>query len=46
MGRIDVVISDELETKVRTKAVKEFGGKKGSLQSAVDAALKQWVGET
>ena len=46
MGRIDVVIPDDLESKVRKKAVDKFGGKKGSLQSAVEAALRQWVGET
>jgi hypothetical protein len=45
MGRIDVVIPDDLEIKVRARALKDFGGKKGSLQSAVEAALKQWVGE-
>lgn len=45
MGRIDAVISDDLEKRLRMKAVEEFGGKKGSLTDALEAAIKKWVAE-
>lgn len=44
MGRIDAIISDELEKKLRMKAVQQFGGKKGSLTEAVEHAIILWVG--
>ncbi|MDG6938459.1 MAG: hypothetical protein JRN71_06915 [Nitrososphaerota archaeon] len=44
MGRIDAIIPDELEKKLRMKAVQEFGGKKGSLTDAVEHAIILWVG--
>lgn len=43
MGRIDAIIPDELENKVRLEVVKRFGGKKGDLQKAVMEALEMWV---
>lgn len=43
MGRIDVVIPDELETKLRMEIIKRFGGKKGDLQKAVEEAIRMWV---
>ncbi len=43
MGRIDAVISDELEKKLRMKAVQDFGGKKGSLTVALEHAIILWV---
>lgn len=43
MGRIDAVISDELEKQLRLKAVQEFGGKKGSLTEALENAIILWV---
>ena len=45
MGRIDAVISDDLEKKLRIKAVEEFGGKKGSLTEALEAAIQRWVAQ-
>jgi hypothetical protein len=45
MGRIDAEIEDDLEKKVRMKAVEKFGGKKGSLTNAIEEALKDWVSE-
>ncbi len=44
MGRIDAVISDELEKKLRMKAVQDLGGKKGSLTVALERAIILWVG--
>jgi len=43
MGRIDAIIPDELESKLRLEIVKRFGGKKGDLQRAIEEALGVWV---
>ena len=43
MGRISVMISDELEKALRFKAIERFGGKKGDLTRAVEDAVKTWV---
>jgi len=46
MGKISVSISNELEEKVRKKAIKEFGIKKGYLSKAVIKALESWLEES
>ena len=43
MGRISVIIPDELEKKLRFKTIEEFGGRKGDLSRAVEEAIKTWV---
>ncbi len=43
MGRITVVISDEMEKKLRLEALETFGGRKGDLSRAVEEAIKNWV---
>jgi len=43
MGRIIVNIPDELEKHLRIKTVERFGGKKGDLSRAVEAAVKTWI---
>jgi hypothetical protein len=43
MGRISVVISDELEKLLRFKTIERFGGKKGDLTRAVEEAIVKWV---
>ena len=43
MGRITVVISDEMEKKLRLEALETFGGRKGDLSKAVNDAIKNWV---
>jgi len=43
MGRVCVEISDELEKKLRFKAIEQFGGRKGDLSRAVEEAVKTWV---
>jgi len=45
MGRVCVELSDELEKKLRFKAIEKFGGKKGDLSRAVEEAVKNWVAE-
>ena len=43
MGRVSVFLSDELEKKLRFKAIESFGGRKGDLSRAVEEAVKTWV---
>jgi hypothetical protein len=43
MGRISVTLSDELEKKLRIKTIERFGGRKGDLSRAIEAAVKTWV---
>jgi hypothetical protein len=43
MGRISVDLPDELEKQLRFKTIERFGGKKGDLSKAVEAAIKTWV---
>lgn len=45
MGKISISISDKLEEKVRQKAIKEFGIRKGYLSKAVIKALESWIEE-
>jgi len=45
MGKISVSLSNDLEEKVRKKAIKEFGIKKGYLSKAVIKALDTWLKE-
>ena len=43
MGRVSVFLSDELEKKLRFKAIESFGGRKGDLSRAVEEAVRTWV---
>jgi len=43
MGRICVVLSDQLEKQLRLKTIERFGGKKGDLTRAVEEAVKTWI---
>lgn len=43
MGRIDVIVPDELEMEFRIAATRQFGGKKGYLSEAIVEAVKDWV---
>jgi hypothetical protein len=43
MGRVSVDLSDELEKRLRFKAIEIFGGRKGDLSRAVEEAVKTWV---
>jgi hypothetical protein len=43
MGRIDAIIPEELESKLRIEVVKRLGGKKGDLQKAIEEAIKLWI---
>lgn len=43
MGRIDIVISDELEREFRNEVFKDKGMKKGNISIAVEEAIKLWI---
>ncbi len=43
MGRIDVVLPDRLDQRLRVEAVTRYGGKKGSILRAVTEALEKWL---
>ena len=45
MGRICVELPDELEKKLRFKAIERFGGKKGDLSKAVEESVRTWVAQ-
>jgi hypothetical protein len=43
MGKISVALPNGLEERVRQKAIKEFGIRKGYLSKAVIKALELWL---
>jgi hypothetical protein len=43
LGRIYVVLSDEVERRLRLAIVKRLGGKKGNLSSAIEEAVNDWL---
>lgn len=43
MGRIDVILPDELEAQLRVEIAKRYGGKKGDLGRAVEDAVRLWM---
>ena len=43
MGRIDVVLSDEVERELREEIVKELGMKKGNMSIAIEEAIRMWI---
>lgn len=45
MTKISISLPEELEGKVRHKAMKEFGVKKGYLSKAAIEALESWLRE-
>ncbi len=46
MGKITTVIPDGLEERLRVKASKKFGLKRGYLQQALTEAIEKWIEET
>lgn len=43
MGRIDIVLSDEIEKELREEIVKELGMKKGNISIAIEEAIRMWI---
>jgi hypothetical protein len=45
LGRIYVVLSDDIERRLRLAIVKRLGGKKGDLSGAIEEAVNDWLGK-
>lgn len=45
MGKLNVVISDDLDAKFREEVFKRKGMKKGNLTEAIEEALELWLKE-
>jgi hypothetical protein len=43
MGRLYVILSDQLEKRLRLEIVKRLGGKKGGLSNAIEESVKMWL---
>jgi len=43
MGRINAIIPDDLESKLRVKVAQKYLGKKGALGLVVAEAIKLWL---
>jgi hypothetical protein len=43
LGKLYIVISDEVERRLRLEVVKRLGGKKGDLSAAIEEALEDWL---
>jgi len=43
MGRINLVISDDIENKFRKEVAKRFGVRKGNIQKAIEEAIDIWI---
>jgi hypothetical protein len=43
MGRLNIVIDDNMEKEFRQEVGKRFGAKKGSIKTAIEEAMKMWI---
>ena len=43
MGKMNIVITDELETKFRKAVFECKGMKKGNISEAIEEAIQQWI---
>jgi hypothetical protein len=43
MGRIDVILPDELENEFRMEVAKELGMRRGNLTIALQEGIKLWI---
>jgi hypothetical protein len=43
LGKIDLIISDELEKKFRETIFKRYGLKKGNISKAIEEAIDDWI---
>jgi hypothetical protein len=43
MGRLYIILSDQVERRLRLEIVKRFGGKKGDLSNAIEESVKMWL---
>lgn len=45
MGRLDIIIPDDLEQWFREKVFDRYGMKRGNILKAVQEAIKHWIKE-
>lgn len=45
MGKLNLIISDELDEKFRLEIAKRLGMKKGNLTKAIEQAISLWLKE-
>ena len=43
MGRMSIVLSDDLEQRFRKAVALKYGWKKGALSEAVEEAIEDWI---
>ena len=43
LGKVYIVLSDEVERRLRLAAVVRLGGKKGDLSNAIELAVTDWL---
>lgn len=43
MGRIDVILPDDLEEKFRKKVFEKYGMKRGNITLAIQNAIEDWL---
>ena len=43
MGKINLIVSDELEKEFRDAVYRKFGMKRGNITKAVAEALQEWI---
>lgn len=43
MGRIDIILPDDLEEDFRAEVAKQLGMRRGNLTLAVQEAIKSWI---
>ena len=43
MGRMQIVLRDDIEDKLRKKASEKFKYKKGSISKAIEEAIEDWL---
>jgi len=46
MGRLDVIIPDDLEREFRVKVAELRGGEKGAISKAVTEGIRLWMKQT
>ena len=45
MGRINIILSDDLEKEFREEVFKRMGMKKGNITLATEEAIRAWIAE-
>jgi len=45
MGRVDLILDDKLEQRLRLAVVKRYGGRRGDLKKAMIDAIEKWLKE-